>query len=433
MKTKRKLYTAHYVLLLTLLLLFLAVPVSAGEHYLLIGDSYGSQEYKRQRFNSVIREVPVTWIQNLEMYYLKDVESVSERGAGFVMKGAHGNNFVNLAGSCHVKNPAAITRVLVGGGQGNDARAIGMGDATKEQIKAGMRTFTRTVKNRFPNAKILYAPINWAAKSGTQTSIKIMNNFLIPYAKSLGWVYLEGTDSALKLSDQVILNYFYNDYSHPNKPGQWRITNAIVKALKTKDKTISKTEKARAQEAAKTVPVLLARVYSTSKTSITLKWDRTYPGAASYELWGCRQGQRFKKIDTFSTAVDTTARKQLEKGTFYVYQFRALNAKKQVIGKSRKLYVVTRGGEFANVTKISVADPSVNVPKGDLYRILPTSELGFSGKKEMIFNQYVYVSTAPGIATVSSSGYIHGIYPGTCKIYVIAQSGVHRTIYVKVY
>ena len=325
-----------------------------------------------------------------------------------------------------------MTRVLVGGGQGNDARAIGMGDATKEQIKAGMRTFTRTVKNRFPNAKILYAPIKWAARPGAQTSTMIMNNFLIPYAKSLGWVYLEGTDDALKLSDNIILNYFYNDYSHPNKRGQWLITNAIVKALKARDKTISKTEKARAREAAKNVPVLLARVYSTTNTSITLKWDHTYPGAAAYELWGCRQGQRFEKIDTFSTAVDTTARKKLEKGTIYVYQIRALNAKQEVIGKSRKLYVVTRGGDYANVTKISVADPSVKVTRGGLNRIHPTSELGFSGKKEKIFNQYVYVSSAPGIATVSSSGYIHGIYPGTCKIYVIAQSGVHRTIYVKV-
>ena len=418
-----------HLLFFMILVVISSVSVFAAEKYILIGDSYASQEYARQNFNTDVRETPITWVQNLKNYYLDVYMAVSDRGAGFYMKGVHNLNFGDLLESCSSSND--VTRILVGGGQLNDGRAR-WEYVTDTQIKSEMRRFNNIAKRKFPNATIIVAPFQWHYANNGNSLRQACVDFAYmheTYGKSLGWKVLSSTENVLKVGQARVKTYFYNDSCHPNKRGQWLITNAIVSALKNQglDKKIDQVKAIRYSSTVKKNVFILAKG-KTTKNSIQLSWD-SVPGADYYEIYGGKCGQRFKQIVRNLHATSSN-RLNLVKGTYYNYQIRAFNSKKNEIARSRKMYIATKGGAYTNVKSVSALSPIV-VQRGAYAYLYQSSILEESGKKQKIYEEYTYEPSKTGIVTVKK-GYVCGIYPGTCYVYVISQSGAYVKVPVTV-
>ena len=403
-----------YVLILFLMISgFGVINAEAGERYLMIGDSYAAKR-TGENFDGTTETISMAWPD----YVSKKLglkSTIVRRGPGYGFA-RPGKRFITLLDS--VKPSYSITRVLVAGGIGNDYH---YGDpASKADIRSAMKTFDKAVRKRFPHAEIYYAAISWGVTAVKQQYCRERTEWYYSVSRSLGWIPLTGSENALRVPKASIKNYFFDDNIHPNKAGQKRIADAMVKALKRAGSNSLQRK-----------PVLIAEMESTAEHSIKISWN-SLKGVSHYVVWGAQAGEPLKKLSRLSADRTSFTLRNLKAGTYYRFFVIGFNRMGLNPIQSPTIYITTESNVFDNHSRLTSVRKSTLLSKGGQVR-LSVGESGASASKTVRrFAGIRFISDAPGIAAVSSDGVVRGKNPGTCYIYAVSQSGANTRVRVTV-
>ena len=183
----------------------------------------------------------------------------------------------------------------------------------------------------------------------------------------------------------------------------------------------------------KSVRKLSLRVSGSTETKNVLKWKKV-SGADGYVIYGSVCEEEFEKQTVIKKGTTTTwTDKKLDPGTYYQYYitaYKLVNGKKLWIAKSPVIYATTDGGEYGNVTAVTVNKESVTLKKGKTFKIKAEQTAGELPVEEQAEIRYESGNTK--VATVNSKGVITAKKAGSCDIYVFAQNGIYTKIRVKV-
>ena len=179
-----------------------------------------------------------------------------------------------------------------------------------------------------------------------------------------------------------------------------------------------------------------------TKKSISYKWDKV-EGATKYYIYGnkCNKKNKCKKLaevtDTKFT-LDNIAGTKLKKGTFYKLVVVATDDENNVLSTSRVVHVVTKGGKYTNHKSISIKKDKkikkgkLTLKKGKTFKLKTKTIKDNKKLKVKEHRKVTYESDDTSVATVSKSGKIKAVAPGTCKIYAFTQNGKYTSVTVKV-
>ena len=167
--------------------------------------------------------------------------------------------------------------------------------------------------------------------------------------------------------------------------------------------------------------------------AVKVTWAKI-PGADGYYIYGSRCSEEFKKIKTIKKASTLSfTQKKLKKGKYYKYKvaaYKTISGKNYIIANSIDVHVATKGGKFADPTKIKVNKTKITVRKGKKATIKASYTVQKGKKHDLHISKFRYESTNKAIATVNKNGVVKGIKKGTAYIYVYAQNGVYKKVKV---
>ncbi|WP_035796048.1 Ig-like domain-containing protein [Butyrivibrio sp. WCD3002] len=170
--------------------------------------------------------------------------------------------------------------------------------------------------------------------------------------------------------------------------------------------------------------------------TLVVKWDKE-ADAAKYEVYAsCLGKKNADKIETTanSAQVSTIGGKNIDPKKNYEIYVVAYDAKGNKIGTSLKAFVAGKDSKNTNAKKIT-ANKKVSLKAGKTVKVKVNVKLADS-KKKALAKKYAsdvrYLSTDTGVATVSKSGKIKGVAPGTCTVLAIAKNGLAAKIKVTV-
>ncbi|MBO4862832.1 MAG: endo-1,4-beta-xylanase [Eubacterium sp.] len=173
---------------------------------------------------------------------------------------------------------------------------------------------------------------------------------------------------------------------------------------------------------------LKAQSSTVKTTSVKIKWSKV-KNAAKYVVYSAVNGKAYEKIG--ETAKTSATKKKLKKKTNYAFVVAAFDKDGKLLTTSKTIKVITKGGKYTNVKKVTVSKKSLKlkVKKSKKIKVKLTK----ADKKKTIKNKKLtYVSSNPKVAKVSSKGKITAKKKGSATIYVIAPNGVSATVKVKV-
>ena len=182
---------------------------------------------------------------------------------------------------------------------------------------------------------------------------------------------------------------------------------------------------------------LCAYASKTTKTSITIKWNKM-DGAESYLVYGAaRKKEAYKKLAQVSSATTKYAYKKLKKDTFYKFIVVAVTgtgSEAKIGAVSRTVIAATRGGKYRNATSVkSNTKKKIKLTAGKKQTLKPKIVSKVSvGRKMTTYRKTAYESSDPTVAKVTAKGKIKAVGKGTCTIYIYAQNGVYIAVKVKV-
>jgi len=190
--------------------------------------------------------------------------------------------------------------------------------------------------------------------------------------------------------------------------------------------------------------LLQARAVKTTKSSITLKWNKI-KHADGYKIYGnlCGKGKKYKYIKTITNGDATKfTHKKRKKGTYYKYIVRAyklIDGQEVTIAVSKTIHASTAGGKYGNAKAVKIKTDKNLKKKAGKYTLtinknkrytVKASEIKHT-KKNNIHRRISFESSDTNIVTVKK-GVVKGIRKGTCYIYAYAQNGVYAKIKVTV-
>ena len=186
-----------------------------------------------------------------------------------------------------------------------------------------------------------------------------------------------------------------------------------------------------------TFKLLQLRAKKTGRNYINLSWTKV-KGASGYIIYGNRcnsAGKVYSLKKLVSITRTSTKITKLNKGTYYKYTAVAYKTTKEgqkVIASSKTIHVATTGGKVGNYKKVKLNKKVVKLKCGNIFKIKAEQ---IPEKKKLKVNKHrgiCFESSAPSIATVSSSGKVKAKKKGTCVIYIYSQSGTFNKMTVKV-
>ena len=215
----------------------------------------------------------------------------------------------------------------------------------------------------------------------------------------------------------------------------------------TKDTNIYAKWKAEAKPKpkAKQTGVLIAKVTAKGKKGIVISWNKV-KGAKGYDIFLARcdgkEGTKgMKKVKTVKAGKTLKWTKTgLKKKTAYkayVKAYTVKSGKKKYIKTSPLTHSYTSGAskKYSNAKTLTVNKKKVTLKKGKTFRIKGKVTKVKKSKKLMPATHVPtlrYISDNKKVATVSKAGKITAKAKGTCRIYVYAHNGVHKTIEITV-
>ena len=186
---------------------------------------------------------------------------------------------------------------------------------------------------------------------------------------------------------------------------------------------------------AKTVLRLQA---SASKTSIKMKWNAV-PNADGYVIYQNKCGAKtaMRKIKVIQSGKTLTwTHKKLKKNSqnrYYVKAYKTIKGKRYFIKTSNQIHLVTKGGQYTNVTKVKSSVPAVSLRKGKTKALKITQTYAERNKKlAKHMRPLTFTTSDKKVATVTSKGVIKAKAKGSCYIYITAYSGVYTRVKVTV-
>jgi hypothetical protein len=173
-----------------------------------------------------------------------------------------------------------------------------------------------------------------------------------------------------------------------------------------------------------------------NKKGLKVKWDAE-ADAAKYEVYAAYLGKKNPdKIEATknSAQIKTIGGKAINTKKNYEIYVVAYDSKGNKIGTSLKAFVAGKDSKNTNAKKIT-ANKKVSLKAGKTVKVKANVKLADS-KKKALAKKYAsdvrYLSTDTGVATVSKSGKIKGVAPGTCTVLAIAKNGLAAKIKVTV-
>jgi len=169
--------------------------------------------------------------------------------------------------------------------------------------------------------------------------------------------------------------------------------------------------------------------------SVKVTWQKI-PGADGYYVYGSKCSKNFKKIKTIKNPSKISfTHNKLKKGEYYKYKlaaYKTIGGKNYIIANSIDVHAVTKGGKYADPTKIKVNKAKVTVRKGKKVTIKASYKLEKGKKQQFHISKFRYESTDKTIVTVNKKGVITGVQAGTAYVYVYAQNGIYKKVKVTV-
>ena len=166
--------------------------------------------------------------------------------------------------------------------------------------------------------------------------------------------------------------------------------------------------------------------------SVTVTGNKV-AGAKAYDVYGSQCGKKLKKLATVKAGKTLKyTKKNLNNKKAYQFIVKARtvsNGKTVIIGKSAVCHVAMSKHSRTNAKSISVNKKAVTLKVKGTFKIKAKTVKQNKHKKLLKHAKtYRYYTTDKKIAAVSAGGKITAKKAGTCKIYVIANNGVYRTI-----
>lgn len=423
-------------LAVSMLVLIFAVPAfaDAGKTWIMIGDSYASRR-TGIRYDGKEETLDAAWPDYLEASIGCKAEKVRMGGYGFCRTG---KQFITGLKSLTYLDAKKVTNIIVAGGVTNDcwckASDGSWKEASESQVRMKMLEFKNTARKMFPNARLIYSAVNWGETKYRQDICTRRAKMYRKIALEQGWVYLEGTENALRVPQSLIKNYFFNDNHilyggfHPNSQGQLllgRNLAAAVRRMIPKDPVQSEpspepeeTETDQPQYEAS--PVLLLKMGEVTDTTIRLRWNAV-KGAAKYCIEGNLIRSAYKKIGT--TTVTSSLRRNLRPGSCYKFIVTAYDSQSRKLAQSREIIIAMPKSGYTNCSSIKMNTHTLSLRKGRT-SLLSAAKTYFAEGKKKCKASVRYISDTPEVAKVSTHGIVTANAAGTCRIYAIAENGI---------
>ena len=234
------------------------------------------------------------------------------------------------------------------------------------------------------------------------------------------------------------------------KDGTWFGKGASIEAAEA---ALARMTSDKDPKGTKFAPLKVKSTKQTKK-SIRLTWNGA-KGAKQYAVYAakCGKSNKLKRIATLTSGkrsynLNYEGRlAKMKKGTYYKVMVIAVDKDNNVVSSSRIVHVSTAGNKKkANYRKVIVkakitktgkklkkykATSAILLKKGKAttLKALLKKARGTSVKKHVGPG---YESSNVKIAKVTSKGKVKAIKKGTCRIYVFAQSGIVKTVTVRI-
>lgn len=194
-----------------------------GKTWLFIGDSYTSDRETNTVPDLIAKQLGIK---------AGKYEKEAKMGYGLANKYNHNDRIKNYGNSKTVKN------IVIVQGFWNDRKR------EKKTVKKAFTKFIKTLKTKYPNAKIFFCQPHWSVLNGViedgvyiNKEYRKMKEDRLPMYKEVckdnGVVYLS---SVTNIMHGRPADNYYLDGRHPENLGRIHIANKIAEALKSKYK-----------------------------------------------------------------------------------------------------------------------------------------------------------------------------------------------------
>lgn len=182
---------------------------------------------------------------------------------------------------------------------------------------------------------------------------------------------------------------------------------------------------------------LFPRLERTGRTSLSASWQ-SLPQADGYDIFFAPCGTEFGSVYRTLPAGETSCVfSRLEKKTVYklrVKPFSLRGGQKEYIGETAVLRCITGGSrKYTNAVEILPREDKLDLLVGEKRKI-GASVTGQEAEKQVLTRGGVlrYLSDDPSVASVSKEGKVRGLRAGTCRVYLIALTGVCAAVDITV-
>ena len=191
--------------------------------------------------------------------------------------------------------------------------------------------------------------------------------------------------------------------------------------------------------------VFLAKAKAKGKKALKIDWMK-YQGAGGYDIFMCdcdngaeKHTQKLIKTIKGNKTFAWTKKglKAKKKYKIYVKAWKMQNGKKTYLAMSNTMHIFTSGkmGKYTNPKSVTVNTKKVTLKAGKSYKINAKVNKLKKNKKLMPATHTKvlrYISSNPGVATVSGAGVITAKAKGKCTVYVFAANGARQAVAVDV-
>lgn len=184
------------------------------------------------------------------------------------------------------------------------------------------------------------------------------------------------------------------------------------------------------------LPLLMTKGIG-GKNKISLSWTKDTK-ATGYEVyWSyCNGKQNFKLLketEAKNRKVTHTKLKNAKAYKYFVVSYKIVDGQKVYLRKSAQIHVAMNKQKKTNAKKITVKKAAYTLNVKKTAKIKAATVRENKNKKVLTHaKEFRYFTSDAKIATVSNKGVITAKKKGNCKVYVMANNGVYKTIKVQV-
>ena len=184
------------------------------------------------------------------------------------------------------------------------------------------------------------------------------------------------------------------------------------------------------------IPLLIARGKG-GNGSISVAWLKCSDATGYDCYWSyCDGKQNYKKFADVKNGKLNTTHSRLQNNREYKYfvaAYKIEGGRKVYIARSNSLHVAMKQSKLTNASELVPNRTSATLTVGKTVKITGKIKLENPKKKQLHHvAEYRYYTSNSKVAAVSASGVVTAKGKGSCRIYVVANNGVYKTVTVTV-